>query len=189
VREMSRHVERPMIFPLSNPTRLHEAQPADITAWSDGKALISTGSPFPPVNHNGEMFEISECNNATAFPGIGLGAVLCRAKTVSDKMLVAATKALAEASPALRTKDVKKGLLPDIVDVWDVSKKIAAAVIRTAVEEGFATVEGIPTDKGEVEMEEWVGVQMWEPVYRELRKVKPEDATRAAKGELGVGRR
>jgi len=132
---------------------------------------------------------ISECNNATAFPGIGLGTVLCRAKTVSDKMLVAATKALAEASPALKTGDAKRGLLPDIVDVRDVSKKIAAAVIRTAVEEGFATVEeeGIPTDKREVE--EWVGMQMWEPVYRELRKVKPEDATRAAKGELGVGRR
>jgi malate dehydrogenase (oxaloacetate-decarboxylating) len=111
---------------------------------------------------------------------------LCRSKLVSDKMLVCAVKALAAQSPALN--DPNKGLLPDIVDVRKVSKKIAVEVIRTAVDEGLATVQGIPVGS-DSEMEEWVGMQMWEPVYRELRSVAVQGASRAAKGELGVGRR
>jgi malate dehydrogenase (oxaloacetate-decarboxylating) len=118
--------------------------------------------------------------------GIGLGAVLCRSKLVSDKMLVAAIKALAAQSPAL--KDPNKGLLPDIVDVRKVSKKIAVEVIRTAVDEGLATVQGVPVGSDD-EMDKWVDDQMWGPVYRPLRKVEVEGASRAAKGELGVGRR
>jgi malate dehydrogenase (oxaloacetate-decarboxylating) len=118
--------------------------------------------------------------------GIGLGAVLCRAKLVSDKMLVSAIKALAAQSPAL--KEPNKGLLPDIVDVRKVSKKVAVEIIRTAVDEGLATVQGIPVGSDD-ELDKWVGDQMWEPVYRQLRKVQAEGASRAAKGEWGVGRR
>lgn len=186
VREMAKHVERPIIFPLSNPTRLHEADPKDINDWTDGKALISTGSPFPPVSRAGKEYEIAECNNATVFPGIGLGAVLCRAERISDKMLVAAIKALAAQSPAL--KDPDKGLLPDITDVRSVCKLVACDVVKTAVEEGLAKVDGIPVEDDE-KLREWVGMQMWEPTYRPLRKVSQSTATRAAKGELGVGRR
>lgn len=182
---MARHVDRPIIFPLSNPTKLHEAQPEDIMKWTNGKALVATGSPFPPVKYDGEEYEIAECNNATAFPGIGLGAVLSRSKRVSDKMLTAAVKKLAEQSPAL--EDPKKGLLPDVVNVRKVSKKVAVAVIQQAVEEGLAAQSGIPEE--EDELEEWVGLQMWEPKYRELKKVSVEGASRAAKGELGIGRR
>lgn len=182
ITEMASHVERPIIFPLSNPTRLHEADPKDINEWTKGKALIATGSPFPPVKYGNKTYEVAECNNSTCFPGIGLGCVLSRTKLLSDKMLVAAVKALAAQSPALKNPD--KGLLPDVVDVREISVHIARAVIKQAVEEGLAQEEGIPTK--DEELEEWVREQMWDPVYRPLRKVEKEKATRHAKGEMGV---
>ncbi|PGG99502.1 hypothetical protein AJ79_08504 [Helicocarpus griseus UAMH5409] len=167
IREMAKHVEQPIIFPLSNPTRLHEAVPRDISQWTEGKALIATGSPFPPVEYGGVKREIAECNNSTAFPGIGLGAVLCRARLLSDKMLVAASKALTAQSPAL--KDPNKPLLADVEDVRELSVQVAKAVIETAVKEGLAREGGIPGDGGE--LEEWIRVQMWEAKYPELKKV------------------
>ena len=170
IQEMAAHVDRPIIFPLSNPTRLHEADPKDVNDWTKGKALIATGSPFPPVTYDGKQYEIAECNNSTCFPGIGLGSVLCRARLVSDKMLVAAVKALAAQSPAL--KDPDKGLLPDVVDVREISVKIAMAVIKQAKTEGLATVEDIPDEDGD--LEEWVREQSWDAVYRPL--VKPGEA-------------
>ncbi|KAJ9625702.1 NAD-dependent malic enzyme, mitochondrial [Taxawa tesnikishii (nom. ined.)] len=186
VREMAKHVERPIIFPLSNPTKLHEADPRDLFKWTDGKALMATGSPFDPVEHNGTKYEVAECNNSTTFPGIGLGAVLSRAKLMSPPLLVAATKALAAQAPAL--KDANKGLLPDVEDVREISVKIAAAVIKKAVEEDLAQEKDIPTDDGE--LEEWIRAQMWDPVYRPLKKVEPKDASDEAKGEAGSkGRR
>ena len=168
MKEMAKYVERPIIFPLSNPTRLHEARPSDLNEWTQGKALIATGSPFPPVEYNGKEYEVAECNNSTCFPGIGLGCVLSRSRLLSDKMLVSAVKALAGEAPALKHPD--KGLLPDVVDVREISVKIASAVIKTSVEEGLAQEKGIPEANGE--LEEWVRAQMWEPKYREL--VKPE---------------
>lgn len=109
----------------------------------------------------------AECNNSTAFPGIGLGVILSRSRLLSDKMLVAAVKAIAQQSPVL--KDPKKGLVPDVTDVREVSVHTAKAVIRQAVEEGLATEKDIPDDEGD--LEEWVRVQMWEPRYRPLVKV------------------
>ncbi|KAI9673592.1 MAG: NAD-dependent malic enzyme, mitochondrial [Caeruleum heppii] len=182
VKEMANHVERPIIFPLSNPTRLHEADPKDIHQWTNGRALIATGSPFPPVEHNGVKYEVSECNNSECFPGIGLGAILSRTRLISDKMLVAAVKALASQSPAL--KDPNKGLLPDVMDVRDLSLHLAKAVVKQAVHEGLAQEEGIPTD--DKELEEWIRAQMWEPKYRELKFVEVENASKHAKGEMGV---
>ena len=179
---MSSHVSRPIIFPLSNPTRLHEASPSDINNWSKGKALIATGSPFPPVTYEGRTYEVAECNNSTCFPGIGLGCVLSRSKLLSDKMLVAAVKALAAQSPAL--KDPDKGLLPDVVNVREISVHIARAVIKQAVEEGLATEEGIPSD--DVELEEWIREQMWDAVYRPLKHVEKRSANRHARGEAGI---
>ncbi|EEA18824.1 NAD-dependent malic enzyme, mitochondrial [Talaromyces marneffei ATCC 18224] len=167
IREMAKHVDRPIVFPLSNPTRLHEAQPRDLNEWTDGRALIATGSPFPPVEHSGVKKEIAECNNSTCFPGIGLGAVLSQSRLLSDKMLVAAVKALAAQSPALQ--DPNKPLLPDVEDVREMSVHIAKAVIQTAVEEGLAREKGIPED--DKELEQWIRGQMWDPVYRPL--VKP----------------
>ncbi|KAF4274131.1 hypothetical protein CNMCM8812_006120 [Aspergillus fumigatus] len=152
IREMAKHVHSPIVFPLSNPTRLHEAQPKDINQWTNGRALIATGSPFPPVDRNGAKYEIAECNNSTCFPGIGLGAVLSRARVLSDKMLVAAAKALAARSPALQ--DPNKPLLPDVEEVREISIDIAKAVIKTAVEEGHAQEAGIPTNDDD--LEEWI---------------------------------
>ncbi|KAL9068902.1 MAG: hypothetical protein Q9161_005874 [Pseudevernia consocians] len=183
VKEMSKHVERPIIFPLSNPTRLHEADPKDINEWSKGKALIATGSPFPPVEYNGKKYEVAECNNSTAFPGICLGAVLCRSRLLSDKMLVAAVKAIAAQSPAL--KDPDKGLVPDVIDVREISVHVANAVIKQAIEEGLATEKEIP--EVDEDLEEWIREQMWEPRYRPFIRVDKEKAGKYGRGELGVG--
>ena len=113
--------------------------------------------------------------------GIGLGAVLSRTKLLTPSMLVAATKALAAQAPAL--KDPDAALLPDVVDVREISVKIAAAVIRQACKEDLNQERDIPSEDGE--LEEWIREQMWDPVYRPLRKVQREDASREAKGEAG----
>ncbi|KAE8444149.1 hypothetical protein EG329_000837 [Mollisiaceae sp. DMI_Dod_QoI] len=181
VKEMASHVDRPIIFPLSNPTRLHEADPKDINEWTKGKALIATGSPFPPVTYEGKEYEVAECNNSTCFPGIGLGCVLSRTKLLTDKMLVAAVKALAAQSPAL--KDPDKGLLPDVVNVREISVHIARAVIKAAVEEDLAQEEGIPTN--DEDLEEWIREQMWDAAYRPLKKVDKETANKLARGKMG----
>lgn len=168
VQAMSQHVDRPIIFPLSNPTKLHEAQPKDLFEWSDGRVLTATGSPFPPVElEGGKKREVAECNNSVTFPGIGLGTVLSRAKLITSAMLVEATKALASQAPAMKDPDAP--LLPGVEDVREVSVKIAAAVIKQAVKEGVAQEEGIPD--GEEDLEEWVRVQMWNSEYRPLKKV------------------
>ncbi|APA09296.1 hypothetical protein SS1G_12079 [Sclerotinia sclerotiorum 1980 UF-70] len=182
IQEMASHVERPIIFPLSNPTRLHEADPKDINEWTKGKALIATGSPFPPVKYEDHEYEVAECNNSTCFPGIGLGCVLSRTKLLSDKMLVSAVKALASQSPALKNPD--KGLLPDVADVREISVHIAKAVIRCSVEEGLAQEKGIPGNDGD--LEEWIREQMWDPVYRPLKLVGREKASRYASGKSGT---
>ncbi|KAJ9612379.1 NAD-dependent malic enzyme, mitochondrial [Cladophialophora chaetospira] len=171
VQEMAKHVERPIIFPLSNPTRLHEAVPGDLIKWTEGKALTATGSPFPPVEFNGRTIEISECNNSTTFPGIGLGAVLSRARLITPEMLVAAVKALAAQAPALR--DANAGLLPDVTHVREISVQIAAAVIKQAVNDGLAQEKDIPTD--DQDLVEWIREQMWDAEYRPLTKAIKAD--------------
>ncbi|KAI1361180.1 malic enzyme [Xylaria arbuscula] len=195
VREMAAHTARPVILPLSNPTRLHEAVPKDLLTWTDGKALVATGSPFDPVKgpwgkdgKDGEKkkdvtIEVAECNNSVVFPGIGLGAVLCRARLLTDKMLVAAVRGVADLSPAL--KDDTAPLLPGVESVRDVSVRVAREVIKTAVDEGVATEEDIPRDDDET-LEEWIREQMWEPVYRPLKRVEAAGASRQAKAELKV---
>jgi malate dehydrogenase (oxaloacetate-decarboxylating) len=169
VREMASHVERPIIFPLSNPTRLHEAFPSDLIAWTDGKVLTATGSPFPPVQHEGISYEIAECNNSEIFPGIGLGAVLCEARLITADLLVAAVKALAAQAPAVRTGKIEAGLLPDVSEVREISVKVAAAVVRLAVKDGLSQRE-VPTGD-EKELEDWIRGQMWQPQYSPLVKV------------------
>jgi malate dehydrogenase (oxaloacetate-decarboxylating) len=193
VRAMAAHCERPIILPLSNPTRLHEAVPADLLAWTDGRALVATGSPFPPVrgpwgDGGSEVaVEVAECNNSVVFPGIGLGSVLCRARRVTDAMLVAAVEGVADMSPAAGgdgKADQRAPLLPGVEVVRDVSVRVARRVIQAAVREGVATERDIPRD--EAALDEWIREQMWEPVYRPLRRVSPEGASRLAKGQLKV---
>jgi malate dehydrogenase (oxaloacetate-decarboxylating) len=169
VQEMAKHVEQPIILPLSNPTRLHEAKPEDLIHWTEGKALVATGSPFPPVKYNGKEIQVAECNNSVCFPGIGLGGVLSKTKLMTDKMLVAAVTALAKEAPALKDPE-RGGLIPDVEHARPVSVKIAMAVIRCAQEEGLAQTPDIP-GSGE-DLQAWVEAQMWDPVYREYVKGK-----------------
>ncbi|GAW11619.1 hypothetical protein ANO14919_009660 [Xylariales sp. No.14919] len=188
IREMAAHTPRPVILPLSNPTRLHEAVPEDILKWTDGKALVATGSPFEPVkgpwgtDGSEVSIDIAECNNSVVFPGIGLGTVLCRAKLLTDKMLVAAVHGVADLSPAL--DDDTAPLLPGVDEVRNVSVRVAREVIKAAVEEGVATEKDIPDN--DAELEEWIREQMWDPVYRPLKRVELAGASRQAKAELKV---
>ncbi|KAI2620428.1 hypothetical protein GGR54DRAFT_97979 [Hypoxylon sp. NC1633] len=188
VKAMAKGVERPVILPLSNPTRLHEAVPEDILKWTEGKACVATGSPFDPVKgpwgRDGAEIEIevAECNNSVVFPGIGLGAVLSRASRVTDKMLVAAVRAIADLSPAL--KDDTAPLLPGVEHVRAVSVRVAREVILAAKGDGVATEHNIPSDVDA--LDDWIREQMWDPVYRPLRRVEPAGASRAAKAELKV---
>ncbi|BFZ57959.1 NAD-dependent malic enzyme, mitochondrial [Savitreella phatthalungensis] len=184
IEEMSKHGKRPIVLPLSNPTSLIEASPEDINTWSNGKALIATGSPFQPVEHDGKRYEIGESNNALVYPGLGYGAVLARASRMSDGMIIAGAKALASRAPALQDPDL--ALLPDIKYVRETSTHVAAAVIKKAVEEGLANTKDIPVHNDDVLLE-WVTKQQWKPVYRTLERVPLEGATSQQKGATGIG--
>lgn len=136
IKTMAKHVERPVIFPLSNPTSRAEAHPHDLVRWTKGKAIIATGSPFPPVVYNDHIQSIAQCNNVYIFPGVGLGAIASRAKKISDKMFLIAAKVLSEHSPML--KDSNAMLFPSFEHLRPICRKIAIAVGKTAQEEGLA---------------------------------------------------
>ncbi len=162
VKSMATHCERPIIFPLSNPTERSEAKPADLIEWTQGKALIATGSPFGPVSYQGKTIPIGQCNNALVYPGIGLGIMAVKAKCLSDDMLWAACQAAAQFSPIL--KDPNAALLPPIQDARPYSNVIALAVATQAVKEGLARVpntDNIPA---------LIDAIKWEPKY--LRYIK-----------------
>ncbi|KAF9778268.1 hypothetical protein BJ322DRAFT_1025336 [Thelephora terrestris] len=161
IKEMAKGTERPIIFPLSNPSRLVEVDPKDANDWTNGKALLATGSPFPPCKMpNGKNYVIAECNNALIYPGIGFGAVVSKSKTLTDSMIIAATRRLASLSPAL--KDPDDGLLPDFGDSPGVNLEVAIAVAEQAVEEGRA---GIQCQKEDVRR--LVTDAQWKPLYAE----------------------
>ncbi|KAG8717903.1 NAD-dependent malic enzyme, mitochondrial, partial [Ceratobasidium sp. 394] len=135
VREMGKYVERPIIFPLSNPSRLVEVDPKDANDWTEGRALLATGSPFPPAKMpNGKEYIIAECNNALIYPGLGLGAIISQSRTMSNTMLLAGTQALASLAPAL--KDPDQALLPDFQDAKRANFEVAVAVAKQAIAEG-----------------------------------------------------
>ena len=159
VREMARHVERPIIFALSNPTVLSEAVPADLITWSDGRALVATGSPFAPLTHGGTTYTIGQANNALVFPGLGLGTIVARARTVSDGMLLAAADSVAEFADASAQG---ASVMPAVDQVRAVSVRVACAVVKVAVAEHIARRE-----VGDIEAE--VRHAMWEPEYRVVR--------------------
>lgn len=173
IKEMYKHNSQPIVFPLSNPTRLHEAFPADIMKWTDNKALIATGSPFQPV----EGYYISENNNCFTFPGIGLGAVLSRCTSITDTMISAAVDQLASMSPKMNNP--KNGLLPPLEKIDEVSARVATAIILQSLKEGTLRVESEEKpDGGFVEVPrdfekclKWVQSQMWKSNYRPLVKV------------------
>ncbi|KAI0640264.1 hypothetical protein C8Q77DRAFT_1214531 [Trametes polyzona] len=159
VREMAKGTERPIILPLSNPSKLHEVTPQDANDWTDGKALLATGSPFPPCRlPNGKEYIVAECNNALIYPGLGLGAMLAQARALADTMIIAGTRRLASLAPAL--KDPDDALLPDFGDAPAVNYEVAVAVVEQAIEEGSAGVEWKKED-----VREKVAEAQWKPLY------------------------
>ena len=166
VREMAKHVERPIIFPLSNPTSKCEALPVDLLNWTAGRAIVATGSPFAPVTQDGRTFAIGQCNNAFIFPGVGLGLLASRAGRVTTEMFVAAALALSEASPAL--KDPSAPLYPPLEDVRNISRDVAFAVAREAQRSGLAE----PTTT--IELKRRIEETIWSPEHTTLtRYAKP----------------
>jgi malate dehydrogenase (oxaloacetate-decarboxylating) len=138
LREMAKHVQRPMIFPLSNPTERIEAVPRDVIIWTDGRGLVATGTPWDPISYQGTDYAIGQANNALVYPGIGLGTIVSRASRVTDGMLLAAANAIAELVDAHRPG---AGLLPDVPNMRATSATVAVAVARQAAQDGVAQAE------------------------------------------------
>jgi malate dehydrogenase (oxaloacetate-decarboxylating) len=157
VRAMASHTPRPIIFPLSNPTSCAEATPEDLLHWTDGRAIVGTGSPFAPVEVNGKLVPIAQTNNSYIFPGLALGILVSRASRVTDAMIMAAAKALAKLSPAREDKNGR--LLPPIAESRRVGMIVAEAVGRQAIEDGVAGFADAAS------LQEQLSDYVWEPVY------------------------
>ncbi len=158
VREMAAKVQRPIIFPLSNPTSRAEAHPAELDAWTDGRALIATGSPFPPLRRRGGERPVAQCNNVYIFPAIGLAVTAAEATRVTDEMMRAAATALGDASPALTDPDAP--LLPAWADLPDVVVEIAHAVAVQAV------ADGVAPERTPEQLRRRIDEVRWIPEYR-----------------------
>ncbi|TCB18105.1 MULTISPECIES: NAD-dependent malic enzyme [unclassified Acinetobacter] len=163
IKTLAANCERPIVLPLSNPTSQVEAFPADILEWTEGKALIATGSPFEPVNYQGKLYNISQCNNSYIFPGIGLGVIAAGATRVTDSMLIASSNALADCSPLLQ--DPNADLLPDLNEIQQVSKFIAFRVAKAAMDAGVAPV------MSDEALREAIEANFWKPEYRDYKRV------------------
>ena len=138
IRSMHEHCPRPIVLPMSNPTPLAEQTPQNVIGWTDGAALVATGSPFGPVTHNGTTYRIGQANNALMFPGLGLGTIVARAERMPESLFLAAARAIAGLADAA---DPSQGLLPDIERLREVSATVAVAVVEAAVEAGLAGAE------------------------------------------------
>jgi malate dehydrogenase (oxaloacetate-decarboxylating) len=156
VRTMAARAPRPAIFPLSNPTSSSEARPADLMAWTGGRALVATGSPFDPVEVDGRPVRIGQGNNAFIFPGVGLGVLVSEAREVTDAMFAAAADTLAA---QVSERDLTAGsLFPPVAELRRITAKVAEAVVRQAGADGVARN---PTD----DAAEAIATAMWDPVY------------------------
>jgi malate dehydrogenase (oxaloacetate-decarboxylating) len=164
VRAMAARVRRPVIFPLSNPTDRAEATPHDLMEWTEGRAVIGTGSPFPPVRRDGREFRIDQTNNAYVYPGIGLGAIAAKARRISDGMFLAAARTIAAMSPAKR--DPQANLLPPLVEARPLSFHVALAVGKQAQADGLADAT---SDEALVAA---IKAKMWEPVYADYVRLR-----------------
>ncbi|UAA38533.1 NAD-dependent malic enzyme [Paraneptunicella aestuarii] len=163
IKAMHKGCEKPIIFPLSNPSRQIEAHPEKVIEWTNGQAIVATGSPFKPVEFNGKMYPIPQCNNSYIFPGIGLGVLASKAQLISDGMLMVASETLAEYSP--NANGESKDLLPPLKEVPELSKKIAFAVAKKAQEEQLALVLEDDVLKEKIEK------NFWRAEYRQYKRV------------------
>lgn len=159
VKEMAKYVEYPVIVPMSNPTPLAEATPQDLLTWTDGKALIATGSPFEPVSYKDKVYEIGQSNNGFIFPGLGLGSIVVKAKVITGGMFTASANAVADMTDHRKTG---ASLLPSIKDLRSVSIAVAIEVAKAAIQEGVA--QHVPED-----VEQAVKDAMWHPIYKSIK--------------------
>ncbi len=157
VREMAKHADRPILFPLSNPVSCSEANPQDLLDWTEGRALIGTGSPFGAVSFSGKNVDIPQTNNSYIFPGLALGIIASKAKHVTDAMIMAAAKELANLVPT--RKDKSAGLLPSLSDSRQISRSIALAVGRQAIKDGQAQIDSEESLAWEIQ------ANVWQPAY------------------------
>lgn len=161
IREMAKFTERPIIFPLSNPTDKSEANFEDLIHWTDGKALIATGSPFPKVTYRGKIYHPSQCNNVYIYPGLGLGLVVSKSREVLDSMFIAAAKVLSRHS-----KGTENSIFPGFSSLRKVSREIAIEVARIALREGLSREKEL----NETTMGSLIDSKMWLPVYPNVEK-------------------
>ncbi|MFT3741145.1 MAG: NAD-dependent malic enzyme [Gammaproteobacteria bacterium] len=157
IQQMAQHVDRPIIFPLSNPTEKSEATPQDVLDWTSGKALIATGSPYPPVYFNGRLQPVAQCNNALVFPGIGLGVMAVKASQLTDNMLWVACESLNHCAPIHQNPHA--ALLPSLEDAHQAAYEIAVAVAKQAFEDGVARIAS-PEN-----LESIIQELQWQPRY------------------------
>lgn len=165
VTTMASSVERPIIFPLSNPPTRAEANPQDILNWTEGRSLVAAGSPYDDVEINGKVIAIAQCNNAFIFPGLGLGIISAQARRVSQGMIDISIEELSNSVDIM--KDPHERLLPQVSKMPKISRNIAVKVAKKAVEEGLA---GIDSD---VDIEELILSNIWKPVYMPYIRVYP----------------
>ena len=164
IKEMASHVERPIILPMSNPTSLAEAKPADLIEWTEGRALVATGSPFEPVTYNGVTYVIGQSNNALIFPGLGLGTIVVRASVMTDGMFAAAAEAVAS---MVDTSQPGAPILPEVEELRNISEMVAIEVAKVAVAEGVAR-ENLSDNDIKIAVKEAI----WEPEYRQIKAVE-----------------
>lgn len=162
IEQMQANTDKPIVLPLSNPTSKVEALPEDILTWTNGNAIVATGSPFEPVELNGKTYPISQCNNSYIFPGVGLGVVASKASRVTDNMLMASSYALAEYAA---THNANGELLPDLNDIRNVSKFIAQAVYKQAIEDGMTP------EVSDEDITAAIDKNFWTPKYRPYKRV------------------
>jgi malate dehydrogenase (oxaloacetate-decarboxylating) len=163
IRTMHQYTEKPIIFPLSNPSRQIEAHPAHVIEWTEGEAIIATGSPFDAIKYKGTDYPVAQCNNSYIFPGIGLGVIAVKARIISDEMLMAASNTLADESP--RVRGTGDNLLPGIPEIAELSKKIAFNVGKVAQQQGLALEVSDETLRDRIE------ANFWRPEYRRYKRV------------------
>jgi malate dehydrogenase (oxaloacetate-decarboxylating) len=163
IKEMKRHCDLPIIFPLSNPSRQVEARPENVIEWTDGEVIIATGSPFKPVEYQGKTYPIAQCNNSYIFPGIGLGVLAAKASLISDEMLMATSAALANASPL--ASGTGHELLPPLTGIAQLSKKIAFDVGKVAQKQGLAL------EVSDEILTERIEGNFWQAEYRPYKRV------------------
>ena len=162
IRAMYSACPMPIIFPLSNPSKQVEALPEDVIAWTEGKAIVASGSPFEPVHYNDEIFPIPQCNNSYIFPGIGLGVIAAKITSITDAMLIVSSATLAESSPLANTG--AGSLLPPLTEIASLSKRIAFAVARQAMREGVAV------ELSDEQLSAAIERNYWLPEYRDYKR-------------------